>query len=467
MKSARGRIWGVPGVIGLLLLAMLGSVLLAHLNAERRHRQYALNTALFQAVRKSAYSQVEALLAHGAEANALEHYAEPDAGLSTLWEPTWKRLCGLPVEENVEGGSGQSAFHAALHNAGRINFQDWSFIKLLAEHGANVNAEDGYTALSAALGDGHLQIAELLITRGADVNAESGDPMLRGRYTLLAAVMDQENDTASEFLIAHGAKVNCLDSARKTPLHWAAVRGNLPLAKRLIAKGADLQAQDALGQTALMLARKGNRPEMAAFLKQQGATELPASRNAQGQVVLPLPLVWRHGPVPPERLRFVIESSGNAQALTLYENERAATLPLDFTSLLGNARLWAPSELNTILYQIQRGYYSNNGYQFCGLVTLHHQTYLGIRWYSPPSSYREIFAVCVFRLNIQGSTLTLTRIRKGGGEWPGDHYANSQSKVPFLSTSARGELLMTETGGAFELGASDVWRKVGPCLPGR
>lgn len=353
-------------------------------------------------------------------------------------------------------------------NAAKVPHIDW--MKRLLDRGANPNQTVGWRSpLSAALtpwpGDtGRLEIAALLIERGADVNAEVGDE--RYRQALLVGAAAGEDHDAVDFLLAHGAKVNGLDNAHKTPLHWAAYQGDLDLVKRLLAKGADLQAKDMLGQSPLVLARKGKHPEVAAFLQQQGATDPQAAaptRNARGQLVLRLPISWRNGATPPERLRFAVATSEKTPALTLFEGDRPATLPVDFTSLLGDPGIWSGSELNTILYQLQRGYYARDGYQFCGLISSHKRTYLGIRWYSPASSYLEIFTVCVFRLSVQGSNLELTLLRKtGGGGTPGNYSTSSLSKIPFISKSATGDLLMTGTDGVFALTPAEGWRKVGP-----
>ena len=53
----------------------------------------------------------------------------------------------------------------------------WNVVKLLLEHGVDVNAPDkqnGYPLEAAAL-NGHLNIIELLLEHGADVNAQGGE----------------------------------------------------------------------------------------------------------------------------------------------------------------------------------------------------------------------------------------------------------------------------------------------------
>jgi ankyrin repeat protein len=64
--------------------------------------------------------------------------------------------------------TGETALHLA---AGEGHLE---IVKLLLEHGADVNAKTAYeTALHLAAGEGHLEIVKLLLEHGADVNAKT------------------------------------------------------------------------------------------------------------------------------------------------------------------------------------------------------------------------------------------------------------------------------------------------------
>ncbi len=68
-------------------------------------------------------------------------------------------------------------------------------------------------------------------------------------------------------LLAHGADVNAKNELDRTPLHWAAYRNDLEMAKLLLLNHADANAKDVpLHQTPLQVAEKSGHGEMAALL---------------------------------------------------------------------------------------------------------------------------------------------------------------------------------------------------------
>jgi len=75
----------------------------------------------------------------------------------------------------------------------------------------------GLSVLDLAAGEGHKEIAELLIAEGADVNTKPGD---EETTPLHLAAMNGHTEVA-ELLIAKGADVNAKDTQSKTPLDWA------------------------------------------------------------------------------------------------------------------------------------------------------------------------------------------------------------------------------------------------------
>merc|ERR1712008_671152 len=80
-----------------------------------------------------------------------------------------------------------------------------------------------------------------------------------------------------KFLLAKGAKhdVKCMSRSwnlGKTPLIFAATYGKLDIVKTLITKGADVNAKDLAGNSALMMASKNGHETVTEFLLSKAPT---------------------------------------------------------------------------------------------------------------------------------------------------------------------------------------------------
>jgi|GEM_PF-3982032 len=77
---------------------------------------------------------------------------------------------------------------------------------------------------------------------------------------------------AARNAIALGANVNRADATGSTPLHSAAWRGDVAMARLLVEHGALVDRPDArIGETPLHSAARGDHPDMAAYLLARGA----------------------------------------------------------------------------------------------------------------------------------------------------------------------------------------------------
>jgi ankyrin repeat protein len=138
-------------------------------------------------------------------------------------------------------------------------------VEKLIDSGADINAEDNRTHMTALMGassEGHMDIAELLINKGADVNAKA---TALGRTALIWASEFGHKDVA-ELLISKGADVNAKDKKGETALSLASKFGHKDVAELLIDKGANVNTKRKDGGTALMSASALGHKDVAELL---------------------------------------------------------------------------------------------------------------------------------------------------------------------------------------------------------
>ena len=129
-------------------------------------------------------------------------------------------------------------------------------------------AHDGWPPLHLAAFFGHLETAQALLDAGADVRAVSRNA--EGNLAINAAAAGPRADRRPEIvklLIARGAHVDGRGSpTAHTPLHEAAFNGDLPLVRLLLDSGADRGLRTGDGETALDIAAKQGRHDVARLL---------------------------------------------------------------------------------------------------------------------------------------------------------------------------------------------------------
>ncbi len=130
-------------------------------------------------------------------------------------------------------------------------------------------SNDGWTMLHLAGFFGHVEAVRLLLERGAGANAVSVNGM---RNTPLhAALAGPARLEAARLLVAAGADVDARQHGGYTALHSAAQHGSIDLIGLLIGAGADPDVQTEDGRRAIDFARERGHAEAAAHLVSLGA----------------------------------------------------------------------------------------------------------------------------------------------------------------------------------------------------
>ena len=215
--------------------------------------------------------------------------------------------------------------------------KDVEVVRLLLKHGADPNDNGGsnYLILGTAVTNEDVEVARLLLEHGADPNARNGfgnTPLheaawegvladipgvlffLQGKYVKMMRLM-----------LDHGADPNAKGFQGETPLMRAV--GFTAGVKLLLARGADIDAIDAKGNTALIhAATDGARLSTVKLLLKAGADTNVANEN--GDTALHAAADFEDG--VPHTTKILLENGANVRAV----NKKGET-PLD----LANAQL--------------------------------------------------------------------------------------------------------------------------------
>ncbi len=236
-------------------------------------------TALMWAARKYNESVMEALIEAKADLNAIDingytalSYAARDGDTNVV-----KILIEAKADLNTLTKNNETALMLAAQNG------HTDVVKALIEAMADLNKGDnnGWTALMWAAQNRHTDIVKALIEAKTDVNKEDNNG-----WTVL---MYSANSTITGLLRAAGAKqtifgaaaigdidfiknysgdVNSVNKNGITALMWATQNGHTEAVKKLIAAGANVNAVDSKGDTALSLTKDAS---IINLLKKAGA----------------------------------------------------------------------------------------------------------------------------------------------------------------------------------------------------
>lgn len=155
-------------------------------------------------------------------------------------------------------------------------FDDVSEVKSLLAKGVNPNTVDssGNPMLVLAIKDKSTKVIEVLLqNRDIDVDLSNKN----GETPLMMASIQGDLPVVKSLVLQHKARI---DHIGWTPLHYACTKGNLDVAKFLVANGAVVDSNALNGTTPLMMAVQSGNEDLIRFLLDSGADI--RLRNTQG-----------------------------------------------------------------------------------------------------------------------------------------------------------------------------------------
>lgn len=167
--------------------------------------------------------------------------------------------------------------------------ESFPLAKILVDAGADVTAKDrfGHSVLHYAVRmRDAASIIPLYASHGADPNARSGTgvqstPLMAAIYAYLDDRDLAHADAAIRALLAAGADLNAQDRQGQTALAIVAARADAPLVKLLLSLGADPSLKLADGRTIAELARGGGSTEAARMLEAAVAAKAAPNQRRQ------------------------------------------------------------------------------------------------------------------------------------------------------------------------------------------
>jgi quinoprotein dehydrogenase-associated probable ABC transporter substrate-binding protein len=196
-------------------------------------------------------------------------------------------LIGRGAEINAPDKQGNTALGVASR------FGCIEMMQLLVAAGAKVDApdRDGWTPLLRGVAGNQVKSVKFLLEHGADREGAE-----RGGYTPLAIALEEQNFDAAKALIDAEVRIDePIGKYRLTPLMIVASElaagsrgarllqtlGPIDIARELLARGANVNAANIDGVTALMIAAAHDNSAMIGLLLQTGAD--PHAKSAHGE----------------------------------------------------------------------------------------------------------------------------------------------------------------------------------------
>eukprot|EP00794_Sanderia_malayensis_P000577 gene577-1237_t len=144
---------------------------------------------------------------------------------------------------------------APLHHAAKANKKAAAELLLDNEASINLPGDDANTPLHVAAKYNCVAVARLLVERGADINRRN----IYGATALHFSTRRGNTEIARLLLDQNGIDIKIKDNGDVTPLHQAAISGDVEITQKLLDQGADIYSKDREGENALhFAASEGN-----------------------------------------------------------------------------------------------------------------------------------------------------------------------------------------------------------------
>lgn len=262
----------------------------------------ATDLSLVSAAKAQDWTAVEALLKSGSvDFNA----AQPDGATALAWTTYWdnaktaKRLLRAGADPNVANDNGVTPLSLACKN------RSLAMVELLLDGEADpeITLWDGVTPLMIAAKSGHIDITRALIDADADVNVSEprrgqnalmwaisfGHPAVAGVLIEAGADVSARTTALIEdyelmYIEAYTERVASSSQGGYSALMFASRVGDIPTARMLLNRGADVNAESAVDGTPLVIASSAGHEELALLLLDAGAD--PISTDAGNMTAL-------------------------------------------------------------------------------------------------------------------------------------------------------------------------------------
>ncbi|MBT5953166.1 hypothetical protein HOG98_00435 [bacterium] len=234
----------------------------ADVNIQNKNGDYILQVAIakkYQLIFKVLLESGASVTNKSKKGWAAIHYAVKSQVLS---------IFDKVIEEGGDPKILDSEKNSTLHIAAFLGNLEIS--KKLISLGVNINSKNNgnITALHLAINHGGYMLASYLLENGASVvDKDKFDQtiihwsVVSNSRTILKQVLEKTNEG-----------INQIDVFGRSPLHWAAQKGDLDVVSLLVERGAKINIKDKYEQTALLIAAFYGHPSIVTYLFNRGGS---------------------------------------------------------------------------------------------------------------------------------------------------------------------------------------------------